>query len=99
MQRGMPSVWFATAVVLLALAWPARAETGQLDTLQDLYIQLHRCWKPPPPSVANPIDITVIVSFNRQGTILGHPRISYESEQATENDRLQYRIAVMETLQ
>ena len=41
----------------------------------------------------------MIVSFNRAGDILGHPRISYESEQATENDRLLYRIAVMEALQ
>ena len=31
--------------------------------------------------------------------ILGHPRITYESEQATDNDRLEYRIAVMEALQ
>jgi len=47
---------------------------------------------------ANPgIDITVIVSFNRAGDILGHPKITYESEQATENDRVEYRIAVMET--
>ena len=58
-----------------------------------------RCWKPPPASRANPIDITVIVSFNRDGDILGHPRITYESEQATDNDRLIYRIAVMEALQ
>ena len=45
------------------------------------------------------IDITVIVSFNRNGDVLGHPRITYESEQATDDDRLQYRIAVMEALQ
>ena len=45
------------------------------------------------------MDITVIVSFNRDGEILGHPRITYESAQATDNDRLQYRIAVMEALQ
>ena len=41
----------------------------------------------------------MVVSFNREGVILGHPRITYESEQASDNDRLQYRIAVMETLQ
>ena len=53
-----------------------------------------------PPSQANPsIEITVIVSFRRDGTILGHPKITYESEQATDHDRLIYRIAVMETLQ
>jgi hypothetical protein len=45
------------------------------------------------------IDITVTVSFNRNGDIIGHPRITYESEQATDNDRLMYRIAVMEALQ
>ena len=32
---------------------------------------------------ANPIDITVVVSFNREGVILGHPRVAYKSEQAS----------------
>jgi hypothetical protein len=41
----------------------------------------------------------VIVSFNRAGDILGHPKITYESERATDYDRLMYRVAVMETLQ
>ena len=57
------------------------------------------CWKPPPASRASPIDITVVVSFNRAGEIFGRPRITYESEAATDNDRLIYRIAVMEALQ
>jgi hypothetical protein len=77
----------------------AKAEAQQLDTIKDVVTKLHGCWKPPPLSRANPIDITVIVSFNREGGILGHPRITYESEQASDNDRLQYRLAVMETLQ
>ena len=91
--------WFAALLLWLALSAHARAQPQQLDTIKDVVVQLHNCWKPPPPSQANPIDITVIVSFNREGAILGHPRITYESEQATDNDRLQYRIAVMETLQ
>jgi len=45
------------------------------------------------------MDITVIVSFNRSGQILGKPRITFESAGATDNDRLEYRVAVMETLQ
>ena len=64
-----------------------------------MFTRLHSCWRPPPLSQASPIDITVIVSFNREGAILGHPRITYESEHASDNDRLKYRIAVMETLQ
>ena len=81
---------------LTAQAEPAQ----QVDTIRDVFAKLRTCWKPPPASSANPeIDITVIVSFNRNGDILGHPRITYESEQATDNDRVQYRIAVMEALQ
>ena len=45
------------------------------------------------------MDITVIVSFNRSGEILGKPKITFESAEATDNDRLEYRVAAMEALQ
>jgi hypothetical protein len=78
----------------------AQAEPGEVNTLRDIFARLRTCWKPPPPMSANPgIDITVIVSFNRDGNIFGHPKITYESEQADDNDRLMYRIAVMAALQ
>ena len=99
MQRRGPNYWFAAPLLWLAVAAPAQAEPEKLDTLKDIFVRLHSCFKPPPLSKANPIDITVIVSFNRAGAILGHPKITFESEQASENDRLQYRIAVMDTLQ
>jgi hypothetical protein len=94
-----PSIWFAAAL-LLALSMPARSQPVQVNTLREMFAALRSCWKPPPASRASPgIDITVIVSFNRAGDIIGHPKITYESEQATDNDRLMYRIAVMEALQ
>jgi hypothetical protein len=34
------------------------------------------------------MDITVSVSFNRAGQILGRPRITFESAEATDNDRV-----------
>jgi hypothetical protein len=78
----------------------ARAEQGQVDNIKEAFARIRTCWKPPPPSRANPdVEITVIVSFTRDGNILGRPKITYESENATDNDRLEYRIAVMETLQ
>jgi hypothetical protein len=93
-----PLLWFAAALLSSLIAsTPARAE--QLDNLSDLMERLRSCWQPPPKGRANPIDITVIVSFTREGAILGHPKITYESAEATDNDRLMYRIAVMETLQ
>ena len=93
-----PEVGFAAALLLLSWAG-AQAQPAQVDNIKEAYARFGSCWKPPPRSRANPIDITVIVSFNRAGEILGHPRITYESEHATDNDRLHYRIAVMEALQ
>jgi hypothetical protein len=94
-----PPIWFAAAL-LLASSIPASAEPAQVNTIREVFAKLRSCWRPPPASQANPgIDITVIVSFNRDGGILGHPRITHESENATDNDRLLYRIAVMEALQ
>lgn len=88
----------AAAVLLLGVSG-AVAEDAKVNTIADISRHLQTCWKPPPATKARPIDITVIVSFNRAGNILGHPRISYESADASDEDRLQYRIAVMETLQ
>ena len=87
------------AAVLLAGVSGAAAEDAQVNTIQDVFRHLRTCWRPPSPAKARPLDITVVVSFNRAGNILGHPRITYESTEASDNDRLQYRIAVMEALQ
>ena len=98
-RRRNPGVWFAAALLLMS-ATSTQAEPGEVNTLRDIFERLRTCWKPPPASSANPdIDITVIVSFNREGNIFGRPKITYESEQADDNDRLKYRIAVMEALQ
>ena len=100
MTPGRKSPVLFAAALLLVSSMPARSDPVQVNTLREMFAKLRSCWKPPPASQANPgIDITVIVSFNRAGDILGHPKITYESEQATDNDRLMYRIAVMETLQ
>ena len=92
-------LWSAAALLLLGPAGAQAEQPDQVNTIREAFARLSSCWKPPPPSRANPIDITVIVSFNRAGEIFGRPRITYESEQADDNDRLQYRIAVMEALQ
>jgi hypothetical protein len=80
---------------------PQRGEApaGQVNSIRDVFEKLYGCWKPPPPSRASPMDITVLVSFNRSGVIMGHPKITYESPKASDNDRLVYRVAVMEALQ
>ena len=84
-----------------AVAQDARQpDIRQLDTLQDLFKQVLRCWRSPRlPAGDLGMQITVQVTFTRGGEILGQPRITYESETATDDDRLAYRTAVMATLQ
>ena len=90
----------AAAALLLATTSGAAGQTpDRVNTIRDVAVRLYSCWRPPPPSRARPLDITVAVSFTRDGNILGHPKITYESAEASDNDRLQYRIAVMEALQ
>ena len=76
-----------------------QAGTAPVNTIKEVFARLGQCWKPPTGEGINPIDITVIVSFNRSGAIMGRPKITYESAQASDKDRLAYRVAVMETLQ
>ena len=98
MARRGDRLLLAAAALLIGIT-SAAAEDAQVNTIQDIFQHLRTCWKPPPTAKARPIDITVVVSFNRAGNILGHPRITYESAEATDDDRLQYRVAVMEALQ
>ena len=87
------------ALLLVAALGPSHAEEKQVNTIKEVFEHLGTCWKPPPASRAKAMDITIIVSFNRSGAIMGHPRITYESPEATDDDRLAYRVAVMEALQ
>jgi hypothetical protein len=94
----LPLIFTATAI--FAGSTIAVAQSAQVNTLADVIARIRTCWLPPPASTARPgIDITVIVSFNRDGEIMGRPRVTYESAQADDHDRLMYRIAVMQALQ
>ena len=108
MAAATKSVGLCAALLLLGLTCAAHGQdrpqpqekpAGQVNTIREAVEWVVRCWRAPPSSRANPMDITVIVSFNRSGQIFGRPKITYESAGATDNDRLAYRIAVMETLQ
>ena len=92
-------VVIALALPLVVLPAAARSEDGRVNTIKETIERLYSCWRAPPLSRARPMDITVIVSFNRAGEILGRPRITFESAEASDTDRLEYRVAVMEALQ
>jgi hypothetical protein len=88
------------ALVSAALATSAAAQQPlTLNTLKDLGAALRACWTPPPLAQSRAgMQITVQLSFKRNGELLGNPRITFETTGATDDERLAYRIAVAETL-
>jgi hypothetical protein len=94
----------ATLAIALA-ATVAVAQTQEqpqeqpLNTLKDVIAALRACWEPPPIDQSRPgMQITVQMSFRRNGELLGHPRITFESVGASDDERLAYRIAVAKML-
>ena len=91
----------AGTLALWALVTPAAAQTPQLpiNTLDEVSAALRACWVPPPLDQSRPgMQITVKMSFRRNGELFGHPRITFESVGASDDERLAYRIAVAKML-
>jgi hypothetical protein len=78
----------------------AIAQGEEVPNLAAMSTWLKRCWQPPAlPSGNAGMEITVQFTFKRDGSLLGHPRITYETRSATDDDRIVYRTAVMQALQ
>jgi hypothetical protein len=101
-RRLAPGIWAATALAAagLSVASPAGAEAPVVNTLAQLFARLGACWKPPPPRIGDDgLQITVVLSFRRDGSLLGKPSIAYETHAATDEDRTRYETALARTLQ
>ena len=105
-RRNGAVVLFAALLGAAALAVPGRicaeeiAAEAKIDTLKELFSRLGGCGRSPALPPGDPgMQITVLVTFKRNGDILGQPKITYESEYASDDERFLYRTAVMETLQ
>jgi hypothetical protein len=99
------------AVAVCAIGANASAQTpaqdpGQtakpaapLNTIAEVFAALEACWIPPGLDQARAgMQITVMVSFKRSGELLGKPRITYETREASDDERLSYRVAMAEAL-
>jgi hypothetical protein len=92
----------ASGIAIVAVATSAAAQKPQapLNTLKDIGAALQSCWVPPPMDQSRPgMQITVQMSFRRNGELFGQPRITFESAGASDDERLAYRIAVAQMLQ
>lgn len=78
----------------------AMAQDGDVANLAMMSARLKRCWQPPALPRGSPgMEITVLFTFKRDGSLLGRPRITSETRGITDEERLIYRTAVMEALQ
>src|SRR5262245_19939640 len=89
------------ALVIAALSADAAAQTSPapINRLNELEAALLACWVPPPLDQSRPgTQITVLLTFKRNGELFGQPRITFDSPEASEAQRSAYRTAVAEML-
>jgi hypothetical protein len=88
-------------LVIATLAGGAAAQSPRapVNTLNELEAALLACWEPPPIEQSRPgMQITVLMSFKRNGELFGQPRITFQSKDASDAERVSYRTAVAEML-
>jgi hypothetical protein len=94
------------AVVFVGLAMlqsvPARARDADrsISSVRELLAALRKCWTPPPMASAhNGMEITVRFSITRDGSVFGKAAIRYESPDASNEERMAYRISVAQAIE
>jgi hypothetical protein len=97
--KGVQVLGEALAIAALATSAAAQVPRAPVNTISELGAALRACWVPPPLDQARPgMQITVQMTFRRNGELFGKPRITFESSGASDDDRLTYRLAVAEML-
>ena len=76
-------------LVIATLAGSAAAQSPRapINTLNDLVAALLDCWVPPIEQSRPGMQITVLMSFKRNGELFGQPRITFQSSDASEAER------------
>lgn len=89
----------ALAVLLVGLPAVAQAPAGTVDNFSQMHQVLKSCWRAPQGPLARAgMEVTVRLSFRKNGTILGEPRFTYYSPWASSEVRKVYRESVLEGL-
>src|SRR5215467_7822413 len=88
----------ALAVAALSVSAAAQNSQAPINMLTDLEAALLACWVPPMEQSRPGMQITVLISFKRNGEMFGQPRIIFQSRDASDAERAAYHTAVAETL-
>ena len=93
---------FGVTVAVAVLPAPGHADPGApqglINTLADIRQALRGCWQPPPLSEARSgMELTVRISFKRNGEIFG-AHITYQTANVSEEERAIYHGALLAAL-
>jgi hypothetical protein len=89
----------ALAIAALSASAAAQSPQAPINTLTDLEAALLACWVPPPMEQSRPgMQITVLMSYKRNGELFEQPRIVFQSREASKVEHSSYRIAVAQML-
>ncbi|WP_112664197.1 cell envelope integrity protein TolA [Microvirga flavescens] len=69
---------------------------GRIDTLNDVFRVIQSCWRPPRNSGFSGQEITVLLSFKRNGELLGKPRITFYKSGGDADQRDAFQRSVLE---
>ena len=87
-------------LVVVALSCAAEAQDGRVNTLKEMSSRFDECYLATVRELGlADVDITVWVSFKRDGQMIGPPRLAYESKGVTDEQDLHARTVVKEMLQ
>jgi hypothetical protein len=95
----------AVALLVAALSFPARSEEsvtaavqGPLNTIKDIENAIKSCWVwPAATDIKTGMDITVMLSFRRNGEIFGG-HVTYQTPNVSEDERAVYAAALAATI-
>ena len=78
---------------------PPERPDGDLDTIAGLFKMLRACWVPPDADKARDgLEISLRLSFKRNGEVVGPPRWTYTTPKTPDDARQTYREAVAAAL-
>jgi hypothetical protein len=78
---------------------PTTDTAHRIDTIHDMFDALRGCWVPPPEDEARAgMQMTVRLSFKRNGEMFGAPRVTYVSHDAPQEARNTYHDAITAAL-
>ncbi|GGI26886.1 hypothetical protein [Bradyrhizobium guangdongense] len=69
-----------------------------LDTIGDLFAELRSCWSPPSENARGGTQMSVRFSFNRNGGLIGPPRLTYATAGIPADTRTAYLDAIKSSL-